>query len=79
LTLRIERRDDLSSTLSLRVDKNRKAWGTFDFRVATDSLKRLGLGLAASVDRKVYLDSWSPEGTWPTASLELLQMLAREV
>jgi hypothetical protein len=77
LTLRIERRDDLSSTLSLRVDKNREAWGTFDFRVATDSLKRLGL--AASVDRKVYLDSWSPEGTWPTASLELLQTLAREV
>ncbi|MDH2413951.1 hypothetical protein [Nocardioides sp. CER19] len=77
-TFSIERRDEAWSILSVQVSEDRRAQGGFEFRVRTASLARLGLGLAASVDREAYLESWSQQGTWPTEALARLHHLASQ-
>src|SRR3954464_5175645 len=76
-TLRIERTDDVWSTLTLEVVGGHSVpRGTFTFDLETPSLARLGLDLVASVGRETYLSSWAPEATWPTEALARLQRLA---
>lgn len=76
--LRIERRDGAWSTVRLQVDQRSGPHGAVDFRVETSALARLGLDLAASVDKDTYLAAWAPEATWPTEGLERLARLARQ-
>lgn len=59
----IKRGDMGWSTLRLEITALHGSGGAFDFRVETDRLAGIGLGLAASVDRDVYLESWAPNGT----------------
>ena len=79
VTLRIERQDEAAGVVTLEATGGCSGpRGTFVFPVLTSSLPTLGLGLAASVDRTTYLDSWAPQGSWPTEALERLQRLARD-
>ena len=74
--LRIERRGSAWSIVRLQVEERSGPHGAVGFPVETSTLARLGLDLAASVDRDTYLAAWAPEATWPTEGLERLAMLA---
>lgn len=76
--LRIERYDGTWSIVRLEVDERWGPQGAVGFPVETSALARLGLDLAASVDRDEYLAAWAPEATWPTEGLERLAVLAQQ-
>lgn len=76
--LRIERHGSAWSTVRLEVDEPSGPRGAVGFTVETKALARLGLDLAASVDRDEYLAAWAPEATWPAEGLERLAMLAQQ-
>jgi hypothetical protein len=76
--LRIERRDSAWSIVRLQVDERSGPQGAVGFPVETSTLARLGLDLAASVDKDGYMAAWASEATWPTEGLERLAMLARQ-
>lgn len=73
--VRIVRHDDAWSMVVVEVGEHWGAGGSVGFPVETRLLARLGLDLAASVDRGAYLDSWGSGGTWPTEALERLATL----
>jgi hypothetical protein len=76
--LQIERRGSAWSIVRLQVEERSGPHGAVGFPVETSALARLGLDLAASVDRDAYLAAWAPEATWPTEGLERLAMLAQQ-